>query len=294
MLIVATMLSFSACSKDDDKEEGTKMPNISNVGGVDKSKNVTTKNNYKTTKFENTELYNKNDIIVTAKEIGGNNSIGPELILMVENNSEEDCIFNFRNATINDYVTPTGASQEVAAGKKANVNISFNQKNIEKMNIDKIEKIDLNMKIFESDYTIREEDIELSVKTKDKAKEDKRLKNAKTVLSKDGVEIKFLELVEGEANSMDLVFFVENGAGENIIVNGKEVSVNSYMVNASCHSEIYAGKKAIMTLSLYKKGLENNNIKKIGDIEDVEFEVTILDNNYTAKMAEETIKIDLK
>lgn len=101
----------------------------------------------------NTVIYDDNGILITYKGIEFGDTFGPELKLLIENNSDKPYIVQVRDFSVNGYMIDTLFSSDVAAGKKINDDITITQWNLDENGIanDQIEDIEFSFHIFNSD-----------------------------------------------------------------------------------------------------------------------------------------------
>ncbi|ANU48212.1 hypothetical protein ADH76_11775 [Enterocloster clostridioformis] len=101
--------------------------------------------------LEEKEIYNQDNIIVTATGLKMDGFWGPEITLLVENNSDKNLTIQPRNSSVNGYMIDLQMSCDVAAGKKANDGMVISNSDLEKCGIDTIADIEFSLHIFESD-----------------------------------------------------------------------------------------------------------------------------------------------
>ena len=101
--------------------------------------------------LEEKEIYNQDNIIVTATGLKMDGFWGPEITLLVENNSDKNLTIQPRNSSVNGYMIDLQMSCDVAAGKKANDRMVISNSDLEKCGIDTIADIEFSLHIFESD-----------------------------------------------------------------------------------------------------------------------------------------------
>lgn len=86
---------------------------------------------------------------ITAKGITEDEDLGPQLKLLIENNSGKDLEIQCRDAAVNDFMVETTISAVVLNGKKANDKIIFDKASLEENGIKDISKIEFSFHIFE-------------------------------------------------------------------------------------------------------------------------------------------------
>jgi len=97
-------------------------------------------------------LLDKQGFKIVAQGLDMSGSIfGAELLVYVENNSDNDVTIQVRDASVNGFMVETIFSCDVLAGKKAFDSITFAKSDLEKNNIKEISEIELRFHIFDAD-----------------------------------------------------------------------------------------------------------------------------------------------
>ncbi len=94
-------------------------------------------------------IYDNNGVKVTAKKIEYDDRMGPELRLLVENNTGKNIGVQAKNTSINGFMVHPTMSIEVVNGKKASGTMSFHNFELEEYGIDTIEDIEFSLYVFE-------------------------------------------------------------------------------------------------------------------------------------------------
>ncbi len=212
-------------------------------------------------------LYEEGGLKITATSLDMEEFLGPELSVLIENNTEKDLTVQTRDVSINDLMIEPTFSSDVAAGKKANDAIAFFTEDLERNAIDKIAKIELRLNIFTSDdfETVAETDpIVINTSAKDtyvQTFDD----SGDVVYEKDGIRIIDKGLATDEFFGPEIRLYIENNTAKAITVQVQNVSVNGFMVEPIFSSDISPGKK--INDGIMFVDLEENEIEKIKDVE---------------------------
>lgn len=94
-------------------------------------------------------LVDEADVKITARSFEANGDFGPEIKLLIENNSDKDLTFQSRTVYVNGYMVETLMSVDVACGKKANDSLTFMEADLENCGIEDIGEIELTFHIFD-------------------------------------------------------------------------------------------------------------------------------------------------
>lgn len=97
-----------------------------------------------------TILVEEKGVKITAKSLDVDGIFGPELQLLIENNSGKDLTIQCRDSSINGYMTETMMSVNVTDGKKANDTLTFLHSDLELCKIQTIADMAFSFHIFTS------------------------------------------------------------------------------------------------------------------------------------------------
>ena len=98
------------------------------------------------------EIYNGNGIRVVAQRLDYNSSFfGPELVLLIDNQSSRPITVQCRDASINGYMVDTIMSQDVSSGKRAIGTLTILNSSLDEIGVSRIEEFDFSLHIFDGD-----------------------------------------------------------------------------------------------------------------------------------------------
>ncbi len=211
-------------------------------------------------------LYEEGGLKITATSLDMSEFLGPELKVLIENNTEKDLTIQARDVSINDLMIEPTFSSDVAAGKKANDSIAFFSTDLEKSAIDKIAKIELRLNIFTSDFVTVAETDPIVINTSAKDTYVQTYDDSGDMLyEKDGIKIVDKGLASDEILGPEIKLYIENNTAKAITVQVQNVSVNGFMVDPIFSADIVPGKKIYDGIMLID--LEENGVEKIKDVE---------------------------
>jgi len=214
-------------------------------------------------------LLDYNGFKVTAKSFSEDGFWGPELKILVENNTTKNISLMGDELIVNNYMISDLLACSVAPGKKVNETIDIRNSYLEEAGIESIGQIELYLHLYDKDnyQTIYENDC-VTIKTSayDKMQITKQDQGIE-LLNKDGLKIigKSTNDISVLNNYIDL--FIENNTDKNLTVQLRDLSVNGYMVTSLFSCTIYSGKMALDDIMLSSTSLEENNITNINKIE---------------------------
>lgn len=220
--------------------------------------------------IEETVLVEENGIKITAKSLVEDEFFGPEIKLLIENNSGKNLTFQCRNASVNGYMVDTMMSVDVADGKKANDSLTFSDSDFEQCGIETIANIEMAFHIFTTedwDTYLDTDMIQLKTSATD---EFVQTYDDSGEVAYEGNDIRVvIKGLSEDASIMGpgIVVYIENMGDKDITVQAREVSINGFMVDSIFSCDVVAGKRAVDTITFMESDLEENEITEITDVE---------------------------
>jgi len=218
---------------------------------------------------EQTVLVDQDNVVITAT--GMDESVfGPELKLLIENNSDTNLTFQVRNASVNGYMVDTMMSEDVAAGKKSNTEITFTTSGLKECGIDTFANMEFSFHIFTTDGWDDYLDTDaITVETSAAATYTQTIDDSgEAFYDSDGIKI------VGKGLSSDdsifgpgLIIYIENNSDTDRTVQVIDTSVNGFMIDTVMSQDVVAGKKAITAVTFLSNSLEENSITDITSVE---------------------------
>lgn len=239
-----------------------------------------------------TILVDEDGITITAKSLETDGLFGPQIKLLIENNSGKDLCFQCRNTSINGYMIDGIMSTTVANEKKANASLTFSESDLELCEIKQIADVELNFYIFDAnDWEKYLETDAIQIRTSI-ADTFEYLYNENGHLVYEGNDLKIIIKGLLENTSIfgpEVVVYIENNSDKDLIVQVRNVSINNFMVTSSFSSNVIKRKRIIDTITFFDSELEENDITTI---ENIELYFKVFDkNNFETIVDTEIIKI---
>lgn len=217
-----------------------------------------------------TVLVDEAGIKITAKSLEVDEVFGPEIKLLIENNSGKDLTFQCRNASVNGYMVETMMSVDVVNGKRANDNLTFMQSDFEACGIEAIADMEIAFHIFDmADWETYLDTDAIQIKTSiadtfEYTYDD----NGDLAYEGNGIKIVIKGLAEDDSIfGPSIVTYIENTGDKDVTVQTRDVSVNGFMVEAVFSCDVVAGKRAVDTITFMESDLEENGITTIENVE---------------------------
>ena len=215
-----------------------------------------------------TVLFDQDGIRITATGLSTDSLFGPELNLLVENDSAQNIVVQPNYCMVNGYMMDGLLSADVAAGKKANDTLDFLSNALARCGIETITDIELDLVVSDGDswqtlYEIGPVILQTSAagqytQTYDDSGEEIYNQNGIRVVAKS---------VNDDLFGMGIKFYLENNTDKTVIINADNVSVNGYMMTDLFYSDLAPRSHAVDTLTLLGSELEDNHIDTITDAE---------------------------
>lgn len=279
ILSVILLIALAGCGSSDSSSKTNTVPaKQENTNTVPAKTSEPVKKNEDPT-IEEQVVYDQDGITITAKSLDLKSFMGPELKLLIENNTDRAVIVQARNTSVNGYMVDTVLSADVAAGKKANDGLTIMDSSLKDAGITTIADIETSFHIFDSDTWNEITDTDLySIKTSAYEGFEYTFDDSgKTVYENGGIKIVVKGLAEDSSfMGPEIVLYVENESGQDITVQARDVSVNGFMVQSILSSDVVNTKHRISGLSLLSSDLKENEIEKI---ETCEVSFHIFDSN---------------
>lgn len=267
LFILLALFTITGCGKNKSNNGGN-VKDVQNVESNKKNESNDSKNLSKANISE-TVILDKDGIKITAKSISYDSWIGPEIKVLIENNSSENVTIQARKFSINGIMIDPIFSADVNAGKKANDTISISSSELEAAKITTIKDIEFGLDVFNSDSwndIFKQEGIKLETNAKDYVQKY----NTEGKLVVDQNDIKIYVLKKDDNNSFwgaDIYVYIENNSSQDITAQVRDVSINGFMIDPTFSSDVAAGKKAYDTITFHESDLKNNDITDIKEIE---------------------------
>lgn len=230
--------------------------------------------------IEQTELYNKNGVSVTATKLE-EGLFGPEISVTVSNETERNITVSTQALSVNGYMlSGSGLYAQVAAGKKAIEGLTLMRSDLSEAGIETVADIEFYIHVSDSDTW---DDIDNSglIKLSTSAAEGFTQPiddSGDPVYDANGVRVICKGLKDDTVWDGCVVFYLENNSGRDITVYSENVSVNGFMVDESLWSDLRANTRSIE--GMYLLSLDNIGLESVEDVESIEFNLCLIDDNW--------------
>lgn len=281
-LIFAILIAFSlvACSGGTTVVESNDAENPSSESSDILEKDTTTKD--EEIAFEEQVVVDNEECKITITGIDPDDVWGFTLKALLENKSaDKTYMFAVETAAINGVVCDPFFASEVAAGKKANENISFSSTVLDDNGITEYTDIELTFRVYDSDDWMADEVANETVHVypdgEDKATAFVRKAQATDTVLVDN-EYATVIVTEYDPNGFygyTVSLFIVNKTDTTIMVSAEDVSVNGFMVDPFYATSVPAGKMHFSEMAWFDTDFEENGIT---EVEEIEFQLRVYDN----------------
>lgn len=243
----------------------------------------------KTPTIEETIVYDKGGIKITAKEYETDSFWGDGVKFLIENDTKKNITVGCDALIVNDYMISDLFVASVAAETKTNETMHLSSSQLKAAGIDVIGKIEVYFRIYDSDTfkNIAKPDC-ITIKTSLYDQMDTKADDSGEVLyDKGGIKIIGKYVDENSFWGKAILLYIENSSTKNVTIQADNLSINGFSFNSALFSStVYAGKKAYSSIDLLSTELEKNSIESV---EEVALKFKILD----AKSFKSIAKSDL-
>lgn len=277
ILAIFTAMAMGSGSGSSSSSNDVKIPSSVTSGGqdavskpADSAAAPTSSSSTPEVTIEEVVVFDQGGIKITAKSFNANGTFGPEIKLLIENDSAKSITVQSRKTSVNGYMIETMMSADIAAGKKANDSLVLMRSDLEAAGIATIADIEFSFHIFDSETwdTIIDSDM---VRIETSAAEGFTYSyddSGNQIYNDNGVEIVVKGLSEsGSWLGPSVVVYIRNSGSRDITVQARDVSINGFMVESVFSSDVAAGKHAIDAITFLSSDLESNEIESIESIE---------------------------
>ena len=222
-----------------------------------------------------TTLYEKDGVkvTVTGYECGW---MGPEIKLLVENDSDKNVLVTDRLVSVNGYMMSDASLYvEVASGKKARESLMLMSSELQQAGIETVAELQFYIEVLDSDNWETYDISELITLGTSAAGLEQPVDDTGDVLfdSKD-IKVVCKGLKKDFIWDGTVVFYMENNSKQPVTVYAENVSVNGYMTDASLWSDLRSQTRITDGLSLLD--LSDLELTSIDDIKNIEFSLRIV------------------
>ena len=281
LLLVFVMVFATACGGDGEiKQPANVNGDSSATSGNEGTSGDSGNNAGNTTNDEITiaesVLYEKDSVKVTVKgyEVG---LFGPEIKLLIENDSSKNILITSDSVSVNGYMMPGAALYaEVAAGKKANESITLMSSELDQSGIETVANIQFYLQVQDPEtWDVVDTTDLLTLNTSADGYEQPVDDSGDVVYNDKGYKVVCKGLKQDLIWDGTVVFYMENTSGKSVSIYAENVSVNGFMTEAGLWSDLRPNTRIVDGMSMLD--LSDLEITNIDEIKNIEFSLRIVD-----------------
>ncbi len=193
--------------------------------------------------IEKQVLYSAKGVTVTATGLEDTWN-GPQLTLLIENNSSRDVIVKSVDECVNGYMIDSVLMADVEAGSRVTDGITFQASCLEESGVDKVATMEFKLEIQNSNWSTiaasKTIHIDTSIADSYQQKYDD---SGEEVMNKNGVRIVQKGVVYDSSFGTGVVLYIEDNSDKDITVQIRDVYINGIMMDGIISEDIVAGKK---------------------------------------------------
>lgn len=240
------------------------------VSSENKGDSVTTDESGKATvTIEEQVLFERDGIVVRAKEYVTDRIWGDGIKLLIENNSDKNVTVGCNALIVNNYMISDLFVSGVAAGKKANEVMYLSNTELEAAGIENVGQIEAYFHVYDTDTyeTLFDTDC-VTIQTSGFAGMDMVADDSgEELYNENGIRIIGKTVDENSFWGTAILLYCENNSGKNISISVNEMSINGFMMDPLFSTMIYDGKKAYEDITIFSEDLTANGIETIDEVE---------------------------
>ena len=213
-----------------------------------------------------TVLYDEAGIKITATGLSEGSLFGPQIDLVVENNSDAGVAVQSGVCTVNGWVIESTLSQEVLPGKKAETGLTLLQTDLDNARVETIAQIECELRLIDPDNFQTLAQSGPIVLSTDAALPEQYQPEGTELYAGEGVRIVALEQADSLMGK-SVRLCIENNSEQQRVFTASDVSVDGYMTDGSLYVEIPAGRRAMCDLLLLDSEENSERLEQMSSLE---------------------------
>ncbi len=212
-------------------------------------------------------LYSAKGVTITATGLEDTWN-GPQLNLLIENNSSRDVIVESIDESVNGYMIDSVLMAEVEAGSSVNDGITFQASSLEESGVKNVATMEFKLQIQNSNWSTLATSKTIKVDTSIAGSYQQKYDDlGNDVMNKNGVRIVEKGVVYDSSFGTGVVLYIEDNSDKDITVQISDVYVNGIMMDGIIAEDIAAGKKAMSEIIFFDSDLQDNDITNINEVQ---------------------------
>ena len=220
--------------------------------------------------IEEQDVYEKDGVKITAKELRYDTVNGPQITLEILNDSDRELLIQNSATVVNGYMMKPELNANAAPGKKTQAVMSLPYIGLAMADVHSLYELEISLSLLDSKtYAVVDttEPISLMM-TGTTEPTDEPDTSGQVVYDKKGIKV----IVQGvkhdtlfDSDSV-LTVYMENNTDKAICVQNKSLTVNGYEITAAMQTALMPGKKAVDMIELSDKELDEYGVTSLDNI----------------------------
>lgn len=222
-------------------------------------------------------LLDQDGVKITATGLVEDEYWGVGISLLIENSTDKNIDVMCNSVIVNNFTITDIFFSTVTASNKANETLYLSSDELAAIGINTIGEIQIYFNVYDSDSsdTILDSDC-ITIKTSQFANMDTTSMDGGYILvDQDGIKIIGKYVDENSFWGTSILLYIENNSDKNVSINCDDLSINGFMIDPYFGCTVYAGAKAMPSISILQSDLDANGITSIDKIQ---LSFTVLDD----------------
>ncbi len=221
-------------------------------------------------------VYEKDGVTVTAKALRYDTVSGPQIMLSIRNDTENDYLIQNNYTTVNGFMIRPELDVTVKKHKKIEAPMSLPYLSLAMANIHTLKDIGFSLRLLDSkSFAVAGVTPIVKLKLKNTAEKlPPYNENGQTAFDEKGVKI-VLQGVKKDSlfeSSCVLKVYMVNNTDQTVCIKNNRLAVNGYDITVSMNTPILPGMRAVDKIELYDRDLEEYGVTVIDNVK-VSFEI---------------------
>ena len=269
ILFFLSALASSSSDNDSQKPISDSSDSSSDASSENVGENANSTTEVKNISIEEQILFDRDGVVITAKEYSQDKIWSDGVKLLVENNREDNITISCRDLIVNHYMISNLFVCEVAAGKKVNKTVDLASNALKTAGIETVAEVEISFHVYETESweTIFDSDL-VSIPTSEYGKVDYTPNDSGKELYNDGqIRIVGKYVDENSFWGAGILLYMENNTTQTIVIQARDFSVNGFMMTPYFSSSIRPGRMAMDEITLMSSEMEENGIESVDNVE---------------------------
>lgn len=285
-LAAVMLFSLAACGENQKKTDGTDDQTTAVTEPTPKTENPTEKSekgnhdvlsldfirSFDQKPFiEEQVVYEEDGLSITAKSIRYDTVKGPQIVLAIRNDSQNEALIQNNNTVVNGYMMKPEIDVTVPPKKELETAMSLPYIGLAMADIHSLAEVEFSLNILDSKtYALIDTTDPVRLILNDTAQQpDEVDESGQLAYDNNGVKV----VVQGVKRDVQfdsdavLTVYMLNKTDKTVSVQNKKLTVNGYEITAAMQTVLLPGKRAVDKIELFDSELDEHGISSLDSIE---------------------------